>query len=119
MNKTNQTETGEGNAPRMTKAYLGDSVYADTENGMVKLTTENGYEPSNTIYLEPEVLSALVNYAKHFNVFRNYTEMTPYENTKPVTAQRTFTQCHKCGSTATLTTTQSQNDWLKAHHCPR
>ncbi len=39
--------------------YLGDSVYADTENGMIKLTTDNGLGASNTIYLEPEVYRAL------------------------------------------------------------
>jgi hypothetical protein len=41
------------------KAYLGDSVYAEWDQGMVKLTTDNGLGPSNTIYLEPEVLRAL------------------------------------------------------------
>jgi hypothetical protein len=46
------------------KEYLGDSVYADFENGMVKLTTENGMGPSNTIYLEPEVMRALIRYAE-------------------------------------------------------
>lgn len=44
------------------KVYLGDSVYADVENGMLKLTTENGFGPSNTIYLELEVYEALVAY---------------------------------------------------------
>lgn len=43
----------------MKKAYLGDSVYADIDNGMVKLTTENGMGASNTIFLEPEVVEAL------------------------------------------------------------
>jgi hypothetical protein len=42
-----------------TKTYLGDAVYADWENGMVKLTTENGIYTSATIYLEPEVLENL------------------------------------------------------------
>lgn len=44
------------------KVYLGDSVYVDVERGMLKLTTENGYGPSNTIYLEPEVYLALTDY---------------------------------------------------------
>jgi hypothetical protein len=45
----------------MSKEYLGDSVYADIEDGMVKLTTENGYpdDPRNVIFLEPEVYRAL------------------------------------------------------------
>ena len=44
------------------KEYLGDSVYAEVEGGMVKLTTENGLGPSNTIYLELEVFEALERY---------------------------------------------------------
>jgi hypothetical protein len=47
------------------KVYLGDSVYAETlEDGTVKLTTDNGLPscPSNTIYLEPKVISALAHY---------------------------------------------------------
>jgi hypothetical protein len=46
-----------------TKDYLGDSVYVDIENGMIALTTENGFGASNTIYLEPEVFAALNRYA--------------------------------------------------------
>jgi len=45
------------------KTYLGDSVYCEVENGMFKLTTENGYGPSNTIFLEPVVLRKLNKYA--------------------------------------------------------
>ncbi len=46
------------------KMYLGDSVYAEHDNGMIKLTTENGLpdDPSNTIYLEPEVMRALLRF---------------------------------------------------------
>mgnify|MGYP001591361240 CR=1 FL=1 len=46
------------------KQYLGDSVYADIEDGMVRLTTENGVpsDPQSVIYLEPEVIVALNNY---------------------------------------------------------
>ena len=44
------------------KAYLGDSVYVEVEHGMLKLTTENGDGPSNTIFLEPEVYDALTQY---------------------------------------------------------
>jgi len=50
------------------KEYLGDSVYADIDNGMVKLTTENGMGPSNTIYLEPEVYRALLSYVERLKV---------------------------------------------------
>ena len=45
------------------KTYLGDSVYVEVEDGVLKLTTENGQDPSNTIYLEPEVYRALTIYA--------------------------------------------------------
>jgi hypothetical protein len=45
-----------------TKQYLGDSVYVELERGMLKLTTENGLGPNNTIYLEPEVYTALTRY---------------------------------------------------------
>lgn len=41
------------------KTYLGDSVYAESVDTGVVLTTENGMGPSNTIFLEPEVLDAL------------------------------------------------------------
>jgi len=44
------------------KMYLGDSVYAEVVNGMLRLTTENDGSANNTIYLEPEVLTALFNY---------------------------------------------------------
>ena len=48
------------------KRYIGDSVYADVDRGMIVLTTENGLPgagASNTIYLEPSVLVNLVDYA--------------------------------------------------------
>jgi len=45
-----------------TKQYLGDSVCVEIEPGMVKLTTVNGLGPTNTIYLEDEVLVAFLNY---------------------------------------------------------
>lgn len=49
------------------KEYLGDSVYA-ADNGRwgIVLTTENGkpHDPSNTIYLEPQALDALIRFAR-------------------------------------------------------
>lgn len=46
-----------------TKEYLGDSVYVDVdEYGTLVLTTENVMGPPNTIYLEPNVVVALVDY---------------------------------------------------------
>ena len=43
----------------MPKQYLGDSVYVELENGMLKLTTENGAGANNTIFMEPQVYEAL------------------------------------------------------------
>lgn len=43
-------------------AYLGDSVYVAIERGMIKLTTDNGEGPTNTIFLEYPVYLALVAY---------------------------------------------------------
>jgi hypothetical protein len=47
------------------KVYLGDSVYVEVENGMLKLTTDNGLGASNTIYLEDQVYAALLQYVAH------------------------------------------------------
>ena len=46
------------------KVYLGDSVYVEVEHGMLKLTTENGFGPSHTIYLEGEVYENLGAYVR-------------------------------------------------------
>ena len=51
------------------KSYLGDSVYVEYEDGMVKLTTWNGHpdDPRNVIYLESEVYGALLRWVeRHF-----------------------------------------------------
>lgn len=51
----------------MAKIYLGDSVYAEwsRDDGMVRLTTENGPgAPGNVIWLEPEVMEALLAFWK-------------------------------------------------------
>jgi hypothetical protein len=44
------------------KDYLGDGVYADFDGFAIILTAENGIAASDTIYLEPGVLDALVRY---------------------------------------------------------
>jgi len=46
------------------KEYIGDSVYAEYENGMIKLTTELGFGSSNTIYLDELVLMNLNRFAE-------------------------------------------------------
>jgi len=40
--------------------YLGDSVYATAERGMIKLYTDNGMGPDQVIYLEAQVIQKLV-----------------------------------------------------------
>ena len=60
------------------KEYLGDSVYADSANGNLVLTTENGMGPSNQIVLEPEVIRALVWYlARHEDALVPFNKLTP------------------------------------------
>lgn len=45
------------------KQYLGDGVYVKIDEiGMLILTTEDGVEVTNTIYLEPEVTVELVKF---------------------------------------------------------
>lgn len=44
------------------KEYIGDSVYVDYNGWAYVLTTENGHYASNTIVLEPEILTALIRY---------------------------------------------------------
>ena len=42
------------------KAYIGDSVYIEFDGRGIILTTENGLGPSNTIYMEPEVVNSFL-----------------------------------------------------------
>jgi hypothetical protein len=42
--------------------YLGDGVYAQIERGMIKLTTSNGLQVTNEIYLEDSVVDAFIKY---------------------------------------------------------
>ena len=48
----------------MDKEYLGDSVYVELEDGMLRLTTDNGAGVSNEIFFEPEVMEALRKYTE-------------------------------------------------------
>jgi len=43
----------------LNEEYLGDSVYAFYDGYGIVLTTRNGAEASNTIYLEPSVVHSL------------------------------------------------------------
>lgn len=44
------------------KSYLGDSVYIESDGFGFTLTTENGFGPSNTIYMEDQVVSAFMDF---------------------------------------------------------
>ena len=44
--------------------YLGDGVYVQEIFGMVALSTENGLEVTNQIFLEPQVLIAFEEWLK-------------------------------------------------------
>lgn len=48
----------------MSKRYLGDGVYADydEEGYHLILTTENGIQVENVIYLDPSVIHSLLEY---------------------------------------------------------
>lgn len=44
------------------KQYLGDGVYAKFEGYQIVLTAENGYQATDTIYLDEGVVVALKGY---------------------------------------------------------
>jgi hypothetical protein len=44
----------------MSKEYIGDGVYANPNDGGIELTTENGIDIDNTIYLEWSVMKTLI-----------------------------------------------------------
>ena len=46
----------------MPKLYLGDSVYVDDGKYELILTTDDGNGPSNTIFMNLDVVDALVRY---------------------------------------------------------
>ena len=46
------------------KTFLGDGVYAEYNGFQIRLTSENGIEVLDTIYLEDTVAIALINYIK-------------------------------------------------------
>lgn len=61
----------------MNRQYLGDSVYVAVENGMLKLTTDNGEGPSNIIFLEYPVYLALVAYVSRLESQATAQSLTP------------------------------------------
>lgn len=59
---TPKTNSSKASPMSGAKQYLGDGVYAEMVERTVKLTTENGVETTNTIYLEQETVNALIKY---------------------------------------------------------
>ena len=46
------------------KVYLGDGAYAEYDGFSLILTTSNGIEDTNTIYLEPELFQNLEEFVR-------------------------------------------------------
>jgi len=63
----------------MSKQYIGDSVYVEDEGCQFKLTTENGFGPTNTIYLDETVIKSLVRFYERSRNLR--ITITEKENT--------------------------------------
>lgn len=60
---------------KVTKLYLGDSVYADFDGYHIVVTTENWYGPTNTVFLEFAAFMNLIKYGeKMFNLKGNKNE---------------------------------------------
>lgn len=54
------------------RRYLGDSVYVEYEGwDRLKLYTDNGYGPTNEIYLEYGVYRSLVDFVESLEEHRN------------------------------------------------
>jgi hypothetical protein len=64
----------------MTKQYIGDGVYVEVENGMLKLTTKRAGGPlfyEDTIFMERPVFAEFVKYAKAY-------ELECFERRQPI-----------------------------------
>lgn len=48
----------------MNKEYIGDGAYAEFDGYGILVTAENGIMIQERIYLDPDVLKALIDYAK-------------------------------------------------------
>lgn len=50
----------------MHKEYIGDGIYAEVQDDVLVLTTENGIEVTNTIVVDISNYDALLNYMKRY-----------------------------------------------------
>lgn len=50
------------------KTYLGDGVYAEVVDGMVRLTTEDGVRTTNEVFLDSHVLRSLLDWLRALGV---------------------------------------------------
>jgi hypothetical protein len=62
------------------KTYLGDSVYAVYDGNGIVLTTENegSFNPSNTIYIDSEVWTNLLNFVNRLKAVPPASDSFPY-----------------------------------------
>jgi hypothetical protein len=59
------------------KTYLGDGVYSEFDGYQIKLTTEIGsLPPTNTIYLEPDVVINLMEHINRVSLYRGLKKET-------------------------------------------
>jgi hypothetical protein len=48
----------------MARTYIGDGLYIEIERGMLKITAEFCEQITDTIYLEPQVFDALIQWVR-------------------------------------------------------
>ena len=61
------------------KEYLGDGVYVESNKHEIILTTENGIEIINTIYLDINVAKKLLDVLQNFiNTFKKFSTGFPH-----------------------------------------
>lgn len=70
MNENRDQSPMRESGPPPDKTYLGDGVYATHDEGQIMLTTEHGLGVDQKIFLEPDVLAALVGFAQKRGVLR-------------------------------------------------
>lgn len=54
--------------PPSEREYLGDGLYVEFDGYQLQLAASNGVHDQDTVYLEPSVLRALIEYAKRIGM---------------------------------------------------